>query len=125
VDGSAISSTEVVVQPLPALWNELARIHAEFGARVDQELPFAVSVSNEEAASRCEADVLPVMSAALVSLLVVSAGWCTLLRCGSKTAVVPTEGGLSSREGDLLFWRRFLGVGRGSLVLVRGSQELE
>jgi hypothetical protein len=48
VDGSAISSTEVVVRPFPASRNELARIQAE----VDEELPFAVSVRNEEAA-RC------------------------------------------------------------------------
>jgi hypothetical protein len=34
-----------------------------------------------------------VMSAALVFLLVVGEGWCTLLRCGSETAVVPAVGG--------------------------------
>jgi hypothetical protein len=37
--------------------------------------------------------VPPVMSAVLVSLLVVGARWCTLLRCSSETAVVPAEGG--------------------------------
>jgi hypothetical protein len=34
-----------------------------------------------------------VMSVALVSLLVVGAGWCTLLCSGSETAVVSAEGG--------------------------------
>jgi hypothetical protein len=57
VDGSAISITEVVVRPLPVSRNDHARIHAEVGTRVDQELPFAVSVSNEEAARRCGADM--------------------------------------------------------------------
>jgi hypothetical protein len=37
--------------------------------------------------------VPPVMPATLVSLLVVGAGWCALLRCGSETVVVPAEGG--------------------------------
>jgi hypothetical protein len=36
--------------------------------------------------------VPPVMSAALVSLLVVGAGWGTRLCSGSKTVVVPAEG---------------------------------
>jgi hypothetical protein len=93
VDGSAISSTEVVVHPLSASRNEPARIHAEVGARVNQELPFTVAVSNEEAAHRCGADVSLVMSAALVSMLVVGAGWCTLLCSGTELAVVPAEGG--------------------------------
>jgi hypothetical protein len=57
VDGSAISSTEVVVYPLPASWNDPARIHAEVGDCVYQELPFTVSVSNEEAACRCAVDM--------------------------------------------------------------------
>jgi hypothetical protein len=51
------SSTEVVVHPLPASRNEPAWIYAEVGARVDQELPFTVSVSNEEAVRRCGADM--------------------------------------------------------------------
>jgi hypothetical protein len=33
-------------------------------------------------------------------------------------------GAVSPREGDLLFRRRFLGAGRGSLALERGSLEL-
>jgi hypothetical protein len=57
VDGSAISSTEVVVHPLPASRNQTERVHAEFRAHVDQELPFTVSVSNEEAARRCGTDM--------------------------------------------------------------------
>jgi hypothetical protein len=58
VDGSAISSREVVVHGLPASRNEPARIHAEVGAHIHQELPFTVSVSNKEAACRCGADIL-------------------------------------------------------------------
>jgi hypothetical protein len=57
VDDSAISSREVVVRLPPASQNEPARIHAEVIVRVDQELPFTVSVSNEEAALRCRADM--------------------------------------------------------------------
>jgi hypothetical protein len=37
--------------------------------------------------------VPPVIPVALVSLLVVGAGWCALLRCGSETAAVPAEDG--------------------------------
>jgi hypothetical protein len=56
VDGSDISSTEVVVHPLLASWNEPAQIHADVKAHVDQELPFTVSVSNEEV-DCCGADM--------------------------------------------------------------------
>jgi hypothetical protein len=56
VDGSAISSTEVVVHLLPASQNEPAWIYAELGAGVDQELSLTVSVSNKEVA-RCIADM--------------------------------------------------------------------
>jgi hypothetical protein len=52
VDGSAISSREIVVRPLPASRNEPAQIHAEIRAGNDEELPFTVSVSNEGAACR-------------------------------------------------------------------------
>jgi hypothetical protein len=57
VDGSAISSTEVVVGPFLASRNEPAEVHAEIGTRVDQELPFVRSIGNEEAAYRCRADM--------------------------------------------------------------------
>jgi hypothetical protein len=55
LDVSAIS-TEVVVHALPVSRNEPAWIYAEVGALVDQELPFTMSVNNEEAALRCGAD---------------------------------------------------------------------
>jgi hypothetical protein len=57
VDGSAISSTKVVVHPLHASRNEPAWIYAEVGAGVDQELSLTVSVNNEEAVRRCGADM--------------------------------------------------------------------
>jgi hypothetical protein len=50
-------AAEVVVHPLPVSRNEPAWIYAEVGARVDQELPCTVPVSNEEAACRCGADM--------------------------------------------------------------------
>jgi hypothetical protein len=43
--------------------------------------------------------VPPVMSAALVSLLVVVAGRCALLRSVPEAAVVPTQGGFSVVSG--------------------------
>jgi hypothetical protein len=50
-------AAEVVVHPFPASWNEPVWIHAEVGACVDQELPFTVAISNEEAARRRVADM--------------------------------------------------------------------
>jgi hypothetical protein len=50
-------AAEVVVHPLPVSRNEPAWIYAEVGVRVDQELPFTVSVSNEGAARHCGADM--------------------------------------------------------------------
>jgi hypothetical protein len=43
--------------------------------------------------------VPPLMSAALVSLLVVGAGWSKLLHSGSEAATVPAEGGCSIISG--------------------------
>jgi hypothetical protein len=57
VDGSAVSRTEVVVGAFPALRTESAGVDAEVGTCVDQELPFSRSVSNEDAACRCRADM--------------------------------------------------------------------
>jgi hypothetical protein len=57
VDGSAVSCTEVVVDPFLASWNELAGVHTEVGTRVDQELPFTTTLSDEEAACVCSADM--------------------------------------------------------------------
>jgi hypothetical protein len=60
-------AAEVIVHPLPASRNKPAQIHAKVRAGVDQELPFTVSVSNEEAALRCGADMSPVMSVASIT----------------------------------------------------------
>jgi hypothetical protein len=57
VDGSAVSSSDVAVGPFRASLNELDVIHEEVGTHVDQELPFARSLRNEEAACRCRADM--------------------------------------------------------------------
>jgi hypothetical protein len=51
-------AAEVIVHPLPVSRNEPAWIYTEVVARVDQELPFTLSVSNEEAARRCGVDTL-------------------------------------------------------------------
>jgi hypothetical protein len=50
VDGSAISSTGVDVDPFLASWNERAGIHSKVGTVVAQERPFSGSIRNEEAA---------------------------------------------------------------------------
>jgi hypothetical protein len=42
---------------LPALWNQLAGVHAEVRARVNQEPLFSGLVGYEEAAGGCSADV--------------------------------------------------------------------
>jgi hypothetical protein len=58
VDGSAISSTEVVTGPFFASRIEPGGgVHAEVGTGVDQELPFTGSIGNEEAALCCRADM--------------------------------------------------------------------
>jgi hypothetical protein len=57
VDGSAVSSTEVVADPFFASRNEPAGAHAEVGTRDDQELPFTTPVSDEEAACGCSVDM--------------------------------------------------------------------
>jgi hypothetical protein len=55
--GTATSYTQVVVDSFHASPNEPARVHAEVGARVDQELPFNEPVRNEEAACSYGADM--------------------------------------------------------------------
>jgi hypothetical protein len=57
VDGSAISSSEVVVCQFLASWNEPAEVHAEVRTCIDQELPFTGSIHNEEAAGCRTADM--------------------------------------------------------------------
>jgi hypothetical protein len=52
-----VSSTEVVVDLFLASRNEPAEVHAEVGTRVDQKLPSARSIRNEEEACRCRADI--------------------------------------------------------------------
>jgi hypothetical protein len=56
-DGSAVSRAKVVVDTLPALWNELAGEHAEVRTRVNQESLLSGFVGDEEAAGGCSADV--------------------------------------------------------------------
>jgi hypothetical protein len=56
-DGSAVSRAKVVVDTLPALWNQLAGVHADVRARVDEEPLLSGLVGDEEAAGGCSADV--------------------------------------------------------------------
>jgi hypothetical protein len=49
-DGSAVSSTEIVVDAFFASRKEPAGLHAKVGTNVDQELPFTIPVSDKEAA---------------------------------------------------------------------------
>jgi hypothetical protein len=94
VDGSTVSSTEVVVGPFLASRNKPPGIHAEIGNRVDQELPFTRSVRNEEAACRCRADICRRWCLLRwFPLLAVCAWRGTLLRSGSEAAMIPAEGG--------------------------------
>jgi hypothetical protein len=55
-NGSAFSRAEVVVDTLPALWNQLAGEHAEVRACVNQESQLSGFVGDEEAAGSCSAD---------------------------------------------------------------------
>jgi hypothetical protein len=57
VDGSAVSRTEVVIDTFLASPNESAEVHAKFGTRVEQDLPFTNPVSDEKAACGCSADM--------------------------------------------------------------------
>jgi hypothetical protein len=59
-----------------------------------------------------------VMSASLISLVVIGAGGCTLLCCGSETVVVPTEGGccVVSRGGSAV-----LAEGPGDRMGISGA----
>jgi hypothetical protein len=113
VDGSAIISTEVVVGPFFASWNEPAGVHAEVGTRVDQELPFTGPIRNEEAACCCRADVCHRWCLLRrFPLLAVGAGLGTLLRSGSEAAMVPAEGGcgVASGRGSAV-WSAIPGAG--------------
>jgi hypothetical protein len=56
-DGSAVSRSEVVVDTLPALWNQLAGVNAEVRARVDQEPLLSGFVGDKEAGGGCSADI--------------------------------------------------------------------
>jgi hypothetical protein len=56
----------------------------------------------------------PVMSAASVSLLMVGAGWHTLLRSGPEAAMVPAEGGCGvGSGGGSAVWSAIPGAGAG------------
>jgi hypothetical protein len=120
-DGSAVSRTEVVVDAFFTSRNESAVVHAEVRNPVDQELPFINPVRVEEAACRI-ADVPPLMSAALVSLLAVGTGLSIILPPGCVAAMVLAEGGCSvTLGGDLMPGRtrccggsRLARPGRGS-----------
>jgi hypothetical protein len=57
MDGSAVGRAEVVICPFSASRYEFAGVHAEVGARVDQELLVGVSLSDEEAACGSGADM--------------------------------------------------------------------
>jgi hypothetical protein len=79
-----VNRTEVLVGAFPASPNECAGVDAEVGIRVDQELSFSSSVSNEEAACRCRVNMcLRCCVVNWLSLLAVRAGRSTLLRSGS------------------------------------------
>jgi hypothetical protein len=56
VDGSVISCTDAVVDPLLGSRNEPVGVHAEVGTLVDQELLFTNSVNDGKAAC-CVADM--------------------------------------------------------------------
>jgi hypothetical protein len=70
--------------------------------------------------------VPPVMSAASVSLLVVGAGWSTLLRSCPETAMVPAEGGCGvASGGGSAVWSAIPGAGariRGAGTRVLGAE---
>jgi hypothetical protein len=125
VDGSAVSSTEVVDGPFFASRNEPAGVYSEVGTRVDQELPVAGLVRDEEAAY-CRADMCRRWYLLRwFSLLEVGAGSGTLLHSGPEAAMVPAERGCGvSSGGGSVVRLPIPGGGRGSLALERGSLEL-
>jgi hypothetical protein len=116
VDGSAISSTEVEVDPFLASRNESAGIHAEVGTGVDQEVPFSGSIWRP---------VVVEQTCAAGDVCCVSFPTSGRRRVGYTSALLPRScdgtSAVSPREGDLLFDR----LGRGSLVLEQGSLELK
>jgi hypothetical protein len=57
VDGSAISCTEVIVDPFPASQNEPAVVDAKVRTSINQELPLTKSIHNEEAACHYRGDM--------------------------------------------------------------------
>jgi hypothetical protein len=120
VDSSAVSRTEVVVDPLFASRNEPARVHAEVGTRVEQELPFTITSVTK---------TLPVVLAQTSAVVDVR---CVSFPAGGKRRAEYSFGRLyqqrvdaaSSREEDLLPERRFLQPDRRFLELRRGSLKL-
>jgi hypothetical protein len=67
-----------------------------------------------------------VMSAVSINLLVVGAGWRTLLRSFPEPAMVPAQGRCDVVSGGgSAVWSAIPGAGSGSLVLEQGSLELE
>jgi hypothetical protein len=99
VDSSAVSRTEIIVDPSLASRNEPMGVHAEVGTHVDQELPFTNPVGDEKRPVVVAQRVPPLMSAALFSLLALVAGRSTLLCSGSKAAMILAEDGCSVFSG--------------------------